>query len=42
VITLGTGAARITSDIAIDLPRPRSTEDVRLFDMHRRLLAELI
>jgi ABC-type nitrate/sulfonate/bicarbonate transport system ATPase subunit len=42
VVTLGTGAARIVSDITVDLPRPRSTEDERVFEIHRRLLAELI
>jgi NitT/TauT family transport system ATP-binding protein len=42
VVTLGAGAARIVGDVAIDLPRPRSTEDERLFAIHRRLLAELI
>jgi ABC-type nitrate/sulfonate/bicarbonate transport system ATPase subunit len=42
VVTLGAGAARIVSDVAVDIPRPRSAEDERLFQLHRRLLAELI
>jgi len=41
VVTLGSGATRVVSDIAIDVTRPRSAEDLRLFEIHRRLLAGL-
>ena len=42
IVTLGGDAARIVSDITVDVPRPRSAEDLRLFEIHRRLLAGLV
>jgi ABC-type nitrate/sulfonate/bicarbonate transport system ATPase subunit len=42
VVTLGTHGARTVGDVRIDVARPRSPEDPRLFDVHRRLLAELV
>ena len=40
VETLGTGASHVVSDIPVDIPRPRSSEDLRSFEIHRRLLAQ--
>jgi NitT/TauT family transport system ATP-binding protein len=40
VVTLADG--RIANEIRIDVPRPRSAEDPSLFDVHRRLVAELV
>jgi NitT/TauT family transport system ATP-binding protein len=42
VVTLGSGAAGNVRDVVVDLPRPRSAEDLRVFELHRQLLAELI
>ncbi|MEU6646704.1 ABC transporter ATP-binding protein [Saccharomonospora sp. NPDC046836] len=42
VVVLSGRPASISQEYLIDLPRPRSPEDPALFDLHRRIVADLI
>ncbi|MFC4563627.1 ABC transporter ATP-binding protein [Nocardiopsis mangrovi] len=42
VIVLAGRPARIAAEHRVDLPRPRSPEDPALFDLHRRVVADLL
>ncbi|TWH10352.1 NitT/TauT family transport system ATP-binding protein [Rhodococcus rhodochrous J45] len=41
VVVLAGRPARVVQDIRVDLPRPRSTEDSTLFDLHRDIIAHI-
>lgn len=41
VVVLADRPARIVQDLRVTLPRPRSTEDATLFDLHRDIIAHI-
>lgn len=41
VVVLAGRPASIVGDLRVDLPRPRSTEDATLFDLHREIIAQI-
>ncbi|WP_024805297.1 ABC transporter ATP-binding protein [Nocardia sp. BMG51109] len=41
VLVLADRPARIVRDIPVDMPRPRSTEDATLFELHRDIIAHI-